>query len=66
MTDLATRIEAAYMQRTGAASPRGARLWFAREARVCPEHLSRVLGGARALSGRVLMALDYLERRGGS
>jgi len=62
--ELARRIELAYMASTGRADPRGARAWFAREAGISPRHVSRLLGGQRAVGGPVLRVLDLLERRG--
>lgn len=61
MNELAQRIEAAYMRRTGRASPRGARAWFARQARVRPYTVTRWLGGALPFSGPPLAVLELLE-----
>jgi hypothetical protein len=61
MKDLAARLEAAYMRRTGATSPRGARAWFARQARVRPFTVSRWLAGAIPFSGPPLAVLELLE-----
>lgn len=60
MRDLAQRIEAAYMRRTGSSTPRGARAWFARQARVRPYSVSRWLAGA-PLAGPPLAVLELLE-----
>jgi hypothetical protein len=62
MTDLAARIEQAYQRQTGADSPRGARAWFARRARVTPRHVSRILSGDAPLDGPLLSVLELLER----
>lgn len=61
MPDLAQRIEAAFMRRTGKPSPYGARAWFARTARVHPYTVSRWLSGARPLEGPPLAVLELLE-----
>lgn len=61
MTDLAARIEAAYMRREGKATPRGARAWFARAAQVHPYTVSRWLAGALPFSGPPLAVLELLE-----
>jgi len=60
MNDLARRIEAAYMRRTGSTTPYGARAWFARQARVRPYSVSRWLAGA-PISGPPLAVLELLE-----
>lgn len=61
MTNLSARIEAAYMRRTGSTSPRGARAWFARQARVRPYTVTRWLAGALPFSGPPLAVLELLE-----
>jgi hypothetical protein len=61
MTNLSARIEAAYMRRTGSKTPRGARAWFARQARVRPYTVTRWLGGALPFSGPPLAVLELLE-----
>lgn len=61
MTSIASRIEAAYMRRTGKPTPHGARAWFARQARVRPYTVSRWLGGLLPFSGPPLAVLELLE-----
>jgi hypothetical protein len=58
---LGARIEALWMRRTGAKSPRGARAWMARTWRVQPLTVSRWLSGARAFDGPALAFLEHLE-----
>jgi hypothetical protein len=62
MEDLSTRIEAAYQRRTGAQEVRGARAWFAREARITPRHLSKLLKGEHPMEGPMLAVLELLEK----
>lgn len=59
--NLAARIEAAYMRRTGSTTPRGARTWFARQAKVHKQSVRRWLSGERPLSGPALAVLELLE-----
>jgi hypothetical protein len=61
MTDLATRIEAAYMRRTGRTTPRGARTWFARQARCHKQSVSRWIAGTVPFEGPPLAVLELLE-----
>lgn len=60
MSDLAGRIEAAYQNQTGAASPRGARAWFARLTHSLPGTVSRWLA-AGELPGPALGVLELME-----
>lgn len=61
MTDLAARIEVAYMKRTGRPSPRGARSWFARQARCHKQSVSRWIAGTVPFEGPPLAVLELLE-----
>lgn len=61
--DLAARIERAYMQQTGADSPRGARAWFARKSHSLPGTVTRWLA-AGELPGPALGLLEQLEATG--
>jgi hypothetical protein len=61
MTNLAARIEAAYMRRTGRPTPRGARTWFAAQARVHKQSVRRWLSGERPFDGPALAVLELLE-----
>jgi hypothetical protein len=60
MNDLASRIGAAYMRRTGKSTPHGAKAWFARQAKVRPYSVSRWLAGA-PFQGPPLAVLELLE-----
>ena len=59
---LARRIESAYQRETGADSVRGAYAWFAREAGITPNHLSRVLRGRQPWQPRYERLLERMER----
>jgi DNA-binding transcriptional regulator YiaG len=61
MNNLAARIEAAYMRRTGRSTPRGARTWFARQAKVHKQSVRRWLSGERPFDGPALAVLELLE-----
>jgi hypothetical protein len=61
VTNLAARIEAAYMKRTGSPKPRGARTWFARQAKVHKQSVRRWLSGERPFDGPALAVLELLE-----
>lgn len=63
MSDLATRIERVYQQRTGADSPYGARAWFARVSHSHPVTVSRWLA-AGELPGPARGLLETLEAQG--
>lgn len=63
MPSLLGRIEAVYVVLEGRRSKRGARAWFARQARVRPYTVSRWLSGQRAFHGPALALLEELERR---
>ncbi len=65
MSEIATRIEAAYMALEGTDDPRGARAWFARRAHCHPTSVSRWLSGAMAMPGTALGLLEEMERRTG-
>lgn len=62
---LARRVERAYMETTGSRTPRGARAWVGRLARIHPVSVSRMLGGDLP-ADRIEAVLDALEtgRRG--
>jgi hypothetical protein len=64
MTTLASRIEAAYMRRTGKPTPYGARAWFARQAKVRGYTVTRWLSGSLPFSGPPLAVLELLEEAG--
>ena len=63
--DLTQRLEEAYRRTTGAATPRGARAWVARLARLDKRSVSRMLGG-QIPADRIEATLDAIEagRRG--
>lgn len=63
--DLAARIERVYQALEQTDDPKGARAWFARQARVQPRAVSRWLGGERAFEGPPLAVLELLEERAG-
>lgn len=65
MTDpdvLRRRIEEVYRQHTGASSGHGALTWFAEQANVQRETVSRWVAGEREPVGPALALLDCLER----
>jgi hypothetical protein len=59
-TDLARRVERAYMRATGKAVPRGARAWIGRLARLDPRSVSRMLAGDLP-PDRIEAILDAIE-----
>lgn len=61
MTNLAARIEAVYMKRTGKRTPRGARTWFARQAKCHKYSVTRWIAGAVPFEGPPLAVLELLE-----
>jgi hypothetical protein len=58
---LRRRIEIAYMRRTGAASPRGAQAWFARECGVDAVSVWRWVHRKHPFAGPPAKMLERLE-----
>lgn len=63
--ELSSRIERVYLHLEDATSPRGARSWFARRARVTPWTVTRWLRGDRSFDGAALAVLEMLEAQAG-
>ena len=63
--ELSARIERVYQQLEEASSPRGARTWFAKKARVTPWTVTRWLRGDRSFDGSALSVLELLEAQAG-
>jgi hypothetical protein len=59
-TELAERVEQAFMSTTGETSRRGARTWISRLARLHPRSVSRILAGDLP-SDRIEAVLDALD-----
>lgn len=63
--ELSARIERVYMALEAKRAPRGARAWFARQAKVAPYTVSRWISGERGFQGSPVSVLELLEHRAG-
>lgn len=59
------RIERVYLRLTSARTPHGAGVWFAKQARVAPNSVSRWIQGRRKFGGPAAKVLEMLEESAG-